>query len=81
MSHGMIIYSLPKVSSKSGSPLQSYNKDKIMATLNSKIKLFIRCPLVWLFTTQSFIQIGLTIAELQERQNYGNPELKKLNPS
>ena len=29
-------YSPPKVSSKSGSPLQSYRKDKIMATLNSK---------------------------------------------
>ena len=59
-------YSLPKVSSKLGLPLQSYRKDKIMATLNSKIKLDIRCPLVWLFTTQSFIQIGLTIAELQK---------------
>ena len=30
-------------------------------------------------TTQNFVQIGLTIAELQKKQIYGNPDLKKSN--
>ena len=35
--------------------------------------------MAWLFTTQSFIQIGQTIAKLQKKQKYGNPDLKKSN--
>ena len=37
--------------------------------------------MVWLFATQSFIQIRLTVAELQKSQKYGNPELLKSNLS
>ena len=33
--------------------------------------------MAWTITTQSFVQIGLTIAELQKKQIYGNPDLKK----
>ena len=37
--------------------------------------------MAWLFTTQSFIQIRQTIAKLQKKQKYGNPDLQKLNLS
>ena len=60
-------YSPPKVSSKLGSLLQSYSIEKHMATLTSKKSNLIAICLFMArrITTQSFVQIGLNIAELQ----------------
>ena len=57
------------------------NRNSIRCGETVEISHFISNSMVWLYTTQSFIQIGLTIAGLQKSQNYGNPELKKIKPA
>ena len=55
--------SSPKVSYKSGSPLQSYSIEKHMATLNKKIKGIVQGPVTTGPTTQSFVKIRPGISE------------------
>ena len=67
MSHGMIIHN-PKFHPNRANHCKTPEKAKIWQPWPPKIKFAICLPMARTITTQSFVQIGLTIAELQKNK-------------